>query len=332
MFTALVSRNSQQQPAQARGFAAVRQTRIGILVTLTLALCGTLAGTTRAEADATECTPRLVRAVTHFPENVQQFHGDGVVVLTLEVDGTGRVTRVTSKIPVHLLSSLPLRAQAHCANGCSNVNACRAFPARAIVRVEYQRPPVHTFSASRVKSRDLAAALPADGDCTRNPAPRFAGDSIVSCIVAKHGIVEAEKPAIADDAERNPDVASFEAAASIARDDKRRSDMKSLFITIAMLPAVLAATPAPAAGQRPFYGEAVLATPVGAPKETSLDGVTWRCEEAKCVGTADSWWTLDSHMKECRKVAEALGTLTSYRSRSRAMSPRNVTACNRGLS
>jgi hypothetical protein len=105
--------------------------------------------------------------------------------------------------------------------------------------------------------------------------------------------------------------------------------MRAIFMTMAMLPGLLFSTTAPAGGQRAFYGEALLATPIAAPKETTLNGVTWRCEQDKCIGTADSWSSLDSHMKECRKVAAALGTLTSYKSRGREMSTRNITTCNR---
>jgi len=103
-------------------------------------------------------------------------------------------------------------------------------------------------------------------------------------------------------------------------------------LSLALLLSIGIAGPTMAAGARPFYGEAVLATPVSAPKETTLDGVTWRCEQDKCIGTADLWSTLDSHMRECRKVAAALGTLMSYQSRGRSMSSRNVSSCNRSVS
>jgi hypothetical protein len=105
--------------------------------------------------------------------------------------------------------------------------------------------------------------------------------------------------------------------------------MKLLALSYATLLAAALAMPAIAAGSRPFYGEAVLATPIGEPMETTLDGVTWRCEGDKCVGTADYWSSLDSHMKECRKVAAALGTLSSYTSRGRTMTSRNIGSCNR---
>jgi hypothetical protein len=105
--------------------------------------------------------------------------------------------------------------------------------------------------------------------------------------------------------------------------------MKTLLLAAAL--ALVCAGSTWASGARPFYGEAVLATPVAAPKETNLDGVVWRCEQEKCIGTADVWSTLDSHVKECRKVAAMLGTLTSYRSRGRTISTSQIANCNRPL-
>ena len=79
----------------------------------------------------------------------------------------------------------------------------------------------------------------------------------------------------------------------------------------------------------PFSGEATLAKAVAAPSEHQVDGVTWKCEGNKCKGTADRRSTLDSQVKECRKVAEALGELTGYTSRGREMTKGSVDTCNR---
>jgi hypothetical protein len=79
----------------------------------------------------------------------------------------------------------------------------------------------------------------------------------------------------------------------------------------------------------PFSGELTLSKAVAAPSETQVDGITWRCEAEKCVGRTDSRSTLDSQMKECRKVVEALGEITSYRSRGRDMTKSSVVTCNR---
>lgn len=89
---------------------------------------------------------------------------------------------------------------------------------------------------------------------------------------------------------------------------------------------LLAAAPASAEG---FRGSAKLATPVAAPTTATVGEATWVCEGDTCVGTAKRRAALDSQMKECRKVAEAVGPITSYISRGRPMSTRNVAVCNK---
>ena len=79
----------------------------------------------------------------------------------------------------------------------------------------------------------------------------------------------------------------------------------------------------------PFSGEAKLAKAVSAPAEFQVDGVTWRCDGDKCVGRAERRSTLDSQIKECRKVAAALGELAAYTSRGREMTKGSVETCNR---
>jgi hypothetical protein len=83
------------------------------------------------------------------------------------------------------------------------------------------------------------------------------------------------------------------------------------------------------AGAPPFAGEATLAKALAAPSEVQVDGVTWKCEADKCQGRAERRSTLDSQIKECRKVAEALGELKEYSSRGRPMTKGSVDACNR---
>jgi hypothetical protein len=78
-----------------------------------------------------------------------------------------------------------------------------------------------------------------------------------------------------------------------------------------------------------YNATAVLATPVPAPSETDIDGVKWRCEGDQCTGSADRKQSLDSYMKECRKVAEALGALSAYSAKGRDMSKRDVASCNK---
>jgi hypothetical protein len=94
------------------------------------------------------------------------------------------------------------------------------------------------------------------------------------------------------------------------------------FLAMSMSSVSMAAAP-------PFSGEATLAKAVAAPSEVQIDGVTWRCEGDKCQGRAERRSTLDSQVKECRKVAESLGELKAYTSRGREMTKGSVETCNR---
>ena len=77
-----------------------------------------------------------------------------------------------------------------------------------------------------------------------------------------------------------------------------------------------------------YRAEATLATPVQAATEKDVDGVTWRCEADKCFGKAERRASLDSYMKECRKVAAGLGKLTRFYSRGREMHGSDLKSCN----
>ena len=94
-----------------------------------------------------------------------------------------------------------------------------------------------------------------------------------------------------------------------------------------IVPAAFAAS---AAG--PYKAEATLATAVQSATDKDVDGVKWSCEGDKCVGKADRHSSLDSYMKECRKVAASLGKLTRFYSRGREMSQRDLANCNRAAS
>jgi hypothetical protein len=91
--------------------------------------------------------------------------------------------------------------------------------------------------------------------------------------------------------------------------------------TLAMSTLVSAAAPV-------YVAQATLVTPVSSPSEVDVGGVTWRCEGDQCEGKGERR-TMDSYMKECRKVAEALGELSSYTSRGRTMSDRDIKNCNK---
>jgi len=77
-----------------------------------------------------------------------------------------------------------------------------------------------------------------------------------------------------------------------------------------------------------FSGQATLAKAVSAPVDATVSGVAWHCEADKCVGSAERYSSLDNPVKECRKVAEAVGPLTAYASRGRTLSKGSLTACN----
>ena len=92
----------------------------------------------------------------------------------------------------------------------------------------------------------------------------------------------------------------------------------------AVIPAASAASATGA-----YQAEATLAAAVPSATDKDVDGVNWHCEGDKCVGKAERHASLDSYMKECRKVAAALGKLTRFYSRGREMSQRDLDNCNR---
>jgi len=90
-----------------------------------------------------------------------------------------------------------------------------------------------------------------------------------------------------------------------------------------------AIVPAAQAAPSAYQAEATLATAVASATDKEVDGVTWHCEGDKCVGKAERRNSLDSYMKECRKVAAGLGKLTRFYSRGREMSAPDLENCNR---
>ena len=82
------------------------------------------------------------------------------------------------------------------------------------------------------------------------------------------------------------------------------------------------------AASGPYQAEATLATAVQSATDKDVDGVTWHCEGDKCAGKAERRNSLDSYMKECRKVAGALGKLTRFYSRGREMTGGDLKSCN----
>lgn len=105
--------------------------------------------------------------------------------------------------------------------------------------------------------------------------------------------------------------------------------MRMLAMASAVAVCTLAMSNLAAAADPSYIAQATLATPVKAATETEISGVTWRCEGDQCEGKGDRRGSLDSYMKECRKVAEALGELSAYTSRGRSMSKRDIQNCNK---
>jgi hypothetical protein len=105
--------------------------------------------------------------------------------------------------------------------------------------------------------------------------------------------------------------------------------MLKLSIVCAMGLGASAIVPAAAAaGSGSYRAEATLATPVASATEKDVGGVTWRCEGDKCIGKAERYSSLDSYMKECRKVSAGLGKLTRFYSRGREMTGGDLKNCN----
>jgi hypothetical protein len=104
--------------------------------------------------------------------------------------------------------------------------------------------------------------------------------------------------------------------------------MLKLTIVCAMGLGTVAVVPAATAAGGAYHAEATLATAVASATEKDVDGVTWRCEGDKCIGKADKHSSLDSYMKECRKVSGSLGKLTRFYSRGREMTGGDLKSCN----
>jgi hypothetical protein len=100
------------------------------------------------------------------------------------------------------------------------------------------------------------------------------------------------------------------------------------FRMLAIAAAAVFASGTAFAAPSAFSGQATLAKPASAPVDATVSGVAWHCEADKCVGAAERYSSLDNPVKECRKVAEAVGPLTAYASRGRALSKGSLTACN----
>lgn len=79
-----------------------------------------------------------------------------------------------------------------------------------------------------------------------------------------------------------------------------------------------------------YQAAASLERALPAATDTEIDGVNWRCTGDKCVGLPVGRRPSSSRMEECRKVAAALGRLSSFSARGKELSKRDLDACNRG--
>jgi hypothetical protein len=104
---------------------------------------------------------------------------------------------------------------------------------------------------------------------------------------------------------------------------------KSMTLTVVAVCMIGLSGAAAAAGSGAYQAEASLVQAVQTATDKDVDGVNWHCDGDKCVGKAERRSSLDSYMKECRKVAAALGKLTAFSSRGRQMSKVDLAICNR---
>ena len=91
----------------------------------------------------------------------------------------------------------------------------------------------------------------------------------------------------------------------------------------------LCSTAAFAGAPAPFRAQATLASPAAATKEVAISGAAWRCEGASCTGTAERRSSIESQLRECRKVTAVLGPVTAYESRGKALSSGELALCNK---
>ena len=73
--------------------------------------------------------------------------------------------------------------------------------------------------------------------------------------------------------------------------------------------------------------EATLVTGVAQPTDATIKGMTWHCENTKCVGAA--WSGVDSFVKRCSTVSAALGPISGFRHGGRSADKSEIATCNR---
>ena len=78
-----------------------------------------------------------------------------------------------------------------------------------------------------------------------------------------------------------------------------------------------------------YQAEASLERAVPASTDTEIDGVDWRCTGDKCVGTLMGRRPSGSRVDQCKKLAAAVGKLSSFSSGGKELSKRDLDNCNR---
>jgi len=76
-----------------------------------------------------------------------------------------------------------------------------------------------------------------------------------------------------------------------------------------------------------YRSEAKLAAPAAQAAAATIAGAAWRCDGEACVGER-SHATLDSPMRECRKVAAQFGALAAFISDGQKFDAGDLKACN----
>jgi hypothetical protein len=76
-----------------------------------------------------------------------------------------------------------------------------------------------------------------------------------------------------------------------------------------------------------YHAEAKLAAPAAAPITATVSDVSWKCDGDACVGEAIRA-PLDNPMRQCRKVAAAVGPLAAFEAHGLKMDAGDMKSCN----
>ena len=102
--------------------------------------------------------------------------------------------------------------------------------------------------------------------------------------------------------------------------------LRSLFAAAAAASSLMTAGAAFAA-VGPFHAEAKLAGPA-ATASASIADANWTCQGDTCVGQADHRGSLDSPVRECKKVVAVLGPVAAYTTGGLKLADGDLKVCN----